>query len=360
MSEEAEKHEKTEDPTQKKLDDARKKGDVAKSQEVSTWFVIAGSTFMCAMLANAMATNLASSMKGYIEHAHAIPLGSEMMSVLWRETGLMIFAAIGLPLCFLALTAIAGNLVQHRAGWTVEPMKPKLSKISPVSGFKRLFSRESLVNFAKGIGKLAIVASVMTLILWPERERLDTLVALDIRLLLPTIQEHALKLMAGVLAILTVIAGLDWMYQKQRWFEKQKMTVREVKDEFKQTEGDPTVRAKLRQVRMERGRQRMISRVPEATVVVTNPTHYSVALQYEASHTAPVCVAKGVDAVALKIREIAEEHDVPILANPPLARALYASVEIDEEIPHEHYKAVAKVIGYVMQLRNRQAWRPSR
>jgi len=356
MSDEPEKHEKTEDPTQKRIDDAQKRGDVAKSQEVSSWFVMAGSTIMMAFLANGMATNLTGSLTGYFQNAHAVQIGGSMMSVLWRETGLMIFAAIGLPMCFLALTAIAGNLVQHKAGWTAEPMKPKLSKISPAKGFKRLFSRESLMNFAKGLGKLTIVAVVMTFVLWPERDRLDTLVMLDMRLLLPTIQEHALKLMGGVLAVLTVIAGLDWMYQRQRWFEKQKMTLREVKDEFKQTEGDPTVRAKIRQVRMERGRRRMIAKVPEATVIVTNPTHYSVALQYEEGYGAPIVVAKGIDEVAMKIREIAREHNVPIMANPPLARALYASVDLDEEIPEEHFKAAAKVIGYVLQMRDRKSW----
>ncbi|MEN0088518.1 MAG: EscU/YscU/HrcU family type III secretion system export apparatus switch protein, partial [Pseudomonadota bacterium] len=146
------------------------------------------------------------------------------------------------------------------------------------------------------------------------------------------------------------------MWQKHKWFEKQKMTVQEVKDEYKQAEGDPAVKAKIRQLRMERGRKRMMAAVPEASVIVTNPTHFSVALKYERGMGAPVCLAKGIDDTALRIREIAKDSDIPIVENPPLARALYATTEVDDEVPEEHFKAVAEVIGFVFRLKQRPGW----
>ncbi|HFQ14878.1 MAG TPA: flagellar biosynthesis protein FlhB, partial [Rhodobacteraceae bacterium] len=161
------------------------------------------------------------------------------------------------------------------------------------------------------------------------------------------------KLIIGALAFVSIVAGLDFIYQRFSWLKKQRMTTKEIKDEYKQTEGDPTVKAKLRQIRAERGRQRMMAAVPDATVVITNPTHYAVALKYEKGMPAPLCVAKGTDAVALRIRSLAKENKVPVVENPPLARALHASIEIDETVPPEHYKAVAEVIGYVLQLQNR-------
>jgi flagellar biosynthetic protein FlhB len=151
--------------------------------------------------------------------------------------------------------------------------------------------------------------------------------------------------------MLAIVAAADYLFQYRQWHERQKMTVRELKEEFKQSEGDPAIKGKMKQVRQVRMRRRMMAAVPKAAVVITNPTHYAIALEYERGMDAPVCVAKGVDALALKIREVAGKHSVPIVENPPLARALHATVEIDQKIPPEHYKAVAEVIGYVMRLR---------
>ena len=168
---------------------------------------------------------------------------------------------------------------------------------------------------------------------------------------LPLAQSLALKLLGAVVAIMAVVAIADYLFQYRQWYEKQKMSLRELKEEFRQSEGDPVIRGKMRQMRQTRQRRRMIAAVPKAAVIITNPTHYSIALQYERGMDAPVCVAKGVDAVALKIREVAAEHSIPVIENPPLARALHATVEVDQAIPIEHYKAVAEVIGYVMRLR---------
>ena len=180
--------------------------------------------------------------------------------------------------------------------------------------------------------------------------RLESLVSVDVVDLLGFTKVLSLKLLGTVVAIMAVVAIIDYLLQYQQWFTRQKMSLRELKDEFKDTEGDPKIKALIRQIRQNKMKKRMMAAVPKATVVITNPTHFAVALSYERGMNAPVCVAKGVDLVARRIREVAAEAGVPVVENPPLARTLHATVEIDEEIPPEHYKAVAEVIGYVMRL----------
>jgi flagellar biosynthetic protein FlhB len=254
-------------------------------------------------------------------------------------------------LLLLALAGIGGNLIQHRLVWSAEALKPKLTKISPIGGLKRQFSKQALVNFAKGVAKLTLLGAIMVALLWPQRQRLEALVAADPVAMLAYVQSLSLELLGAVVAVLAIIAAADYLFQYRQWFERQKMSVRELKEEFRQSEGDPIVKGKIKQIRQNRMRKRMMAEVPTASVVITNPTHYAVALRYEHGMNAPLCVAKGVDAIARKIREVALEHAVPVVENPPLARALHATAEVDREIPPEHYKAVAEVIGYVMRLR---------
>jgi flagellar biosynthetic protein FlhB len=343
--------ERSEDPTQKKLDDALERGDVAKSQEVNTWFIIAGATLILLAFSGQMGGGLQTSLRGLIANAHDIPLDGRAIMHMTGRLGIEILAVIAIPFLLLTLAAIVGNMIQHRLVWSLESLKPKLNKISPGAGLKRLFSKQALANFAKGLAKLSLLAAVMAALLWPERHRLETLVTIDPAAILPLTKALALGVLGSVVAILAIIAAADYLFQYRQWFERQKMSLREMKDEFKQTEGDPMVKGRIRQLRIARMRKRMMAEVPKASVVITNPTHYAIALQYERGMNAPVCLAKGVDAVALKIREIAGKHHIPIVENPPLARALHATVELDREIPTEHYKAVAEVIGYVMKLR---------
>ncbi|MBZ0218689.1 MAG: flagellar biosynthesis protein FlhB [Fimbriimonadaceae bacterium] len=357
MADQPDQTEKTEDPSDKKIDDAYKKGQVPKSQEVSTWFSLATATLVIVLMSNGMVSDFSNTFRIMLSEAHEIPLDAGHIRVLVRHIGFAILSVLWLPMLALIAAALAGNLVQHRLVLSAEPIKPKLSKISPLAGAKRLFSATSLVNFAKGIAKLVIIGVVMYLAVWSDWSKLEGLVHTDVAALLPAVRISATKLLMAAMAILTIIAVLDYAYQRYSWFQKQKMTVKEVKDEYKQMEVDPTVKGKIRQIRMERGRQRMMSNVPQASVVVTNPTHFAVALQYEMGMNAPRCVAKGRDAVALKIREVAAENDVPIIENPPLARTLHASVEIDEEIPEEHFQAVAQLIGFVMQMKSRSGWK---
>ncbi|MBI4273733.1 MAG: flagellar biosynthesis protein FlhB [Rhizobiales bacterium] len=351
MAEDQDDTERTEDPTQKRLDDALKRGDVAKSQEVSTWFMIAGATLILVAFSGQMAGNLSATMAGLIANASLIATDGLSLMTLTGKLGVEILAAVAIPLLLLALAAIGGNLIQHRLVWSAEGLKPKLSKISPAAGVKRLVSKQSLANFLKGLAKLALVGSVMTALLWPQRDRLESLVMMDLAALLPLSLSLSLQMLGTVVAVLALIAAADFMFQYRQWYERQKMSLREMKDEFKQTDGDPAVKARIRRIREARMRKRMMAAVPKATVVITNPTHYSIALKYDRGDNAPVCLAKGIDTIALKIREVAAQHAIPIVENPPLARALHATVEIDQEIPPEHYKAVAEVIGYVMRLR---------
>jgi flagellar biosynthetic protein FlhB len=262
-------------------------------------------------------------------------------------------AAVAIPFVLLMLAAICGNLIQHRLVWSAEPLRPSLSKISPIAGLRRLFSKQALMNFAKGLAKLVLIGAVMTALMWPQRFRLEGLVMVDLAALLLLTKSLSLEILGTVVAILAIVAAADYLFQYRQWFERQKMSMQELREEFKQSEGDPAIKAKMRQLRQARMRKRMMAAVPKASVVVTNPNHYAVALQYDPGMNAPVCVAKGLDLIALKIREVASAHDVPVVENPPLARALHATVDIDEEVPPEHYKAVAEIIGYVMKLRRR-------
>jgi len=342
---------RTEDPTQKRLDEAVRRGDVAKSQEVSTWFIIAGATLILAAFSTSMVGSLATSLRGVVANAHDIPMnGHGALSIAFR-LGAETLAAVAIPLILLMVAAIGGNMIQHRLVWSAEPLRPNLSKISPAAGLRRLFSKQALVNFAKGLAKLVLIGTVMAALMWPKRHRLETMVMTDLASLLMLTRSLSLEILGTVVAILAFVAAADYLFQYRQWFERQKMSMQELREEFKQTEGNPTIKARLRQLRYSRMRRRMMAAVPKATVVITNPTHYAVALQYDQGMNAPVCLAKGVDLIALKIREVANKHNVPLVENPPLARALHAGVEIDEEIPAEHYKAVAEIIGYVMKLR---------
>jgi flagellar biosynthetic protein FlhB len=249
------------------------------------------------------------------------------------------------------LAAIAGNMIQHRLVWSSESLKPKLSKISPGAGFKRIFGKQAVANFAKGLFKLVALGAVMTAVMWPERHRLEAMVRFDPAAIMGVTTGMTMHLLGAVVAMLAVVAIADYFFQYRTWYERQKMTLQEMKEEFKQSEGDPHVKGRIRQLRQQRMKKRMMAAVPKASVVITNPTHYSVALAYDRGMAAPVCVAKGVDNIAFKIREVAKEHDIPIVENVPLARSLYATVDIDEEIPVEHYHAVAEVIGFVMRLK---------
>jgi flagellar biosynthetic protein FlhB len=351
MADEHDAAEKTEDPTQKRLDDAHDRGDVAKSQEVNTWFMIAGATLVLSTFSGSIGGGILMPLRNLVANSWMIHADGPALLTLSRSLGIAMIAALGVPLLLLMIAAVAGNLMQHRLVWSGESLKPKLSKISLLAGAKRIFGKQAAANFAKGIFKVAALGAVMTAILWPERHRLDAMVRFDPAAILGATTTLTLQLLGAVVALLALVAVADYFFQYRQWFERQKMSLREIKEEFKQSEGDPHIKARIRQLRHARMKKRMMAAVPKASVIITNPTHYAVALSYDRGMSAPVCVAKGVDSIALKIREVAKAHAIPIVENVALARALHATVEIDDEIPVEHYHAVAEIIGYVMGLK---------
>ena len=299
---------KTEDPTQKRLDEALKRGDVVKSQEVNTWFIIAGGTLVLSAFAGSMGTSLTATMRGLIANAHTINMEGPALPRLFEKICTEMIASVAIPFLLLMLAALGGNLIQHKLVWSAEALTPKLSKISPAAGFKRLFGKQALASFAKGLIKLVLVGTVLTVLMWPERGRIMALERAEPAVILTLAQTLALKLLGAVVAMMAIVAIADYLFQYRQWFERQKMSLRELKEEFKQSQGDPAIKGKLKQTRNTRARKRMMANVPKAAVIITNPTHYSIALQYERGMAAPICVAKGVDAVAMKIREVANEH----------------------------------------------------
>jgi flagellar biosynthesis protein FlhB len=355
MAEAHDDTEHSEDPTQKRLDEALERGDVVKSQEVNAWFIIAAATLALLAFSNSMGSGLTSTFRGLIANSYAIPVDGGGVLKLFQLLGLEIMAAVAIPFLLLMLAAIAGNMIQHRLVWSTEGLRPSLSKISPAAGFKRLFSKQAVANFVKGLLKLALLGAIMASLLWPQRYRLESVIGMDPLAVAVLSKTLSLELLGAVVAVLALIAAADYLFQYRTWYEKQKMSLKEIRDEFKETDGDPKIKAKIRQLRQSRVRKRMMAAVPTATVVITNPTHFAVALKYDRGMAAPICVAKGQDNIALRIREVAKQNNVPVVENPPLARALHATVEVDQEINPEHYKAVAEVIGHIMRLNRSMA-----
>ncbi len=345
------KDQKTHDPTQKKLDDALKKGDVVKSQDLVSWLMLFIATLIIATMAAGSAGGLAVPLKNLLANADMVSVDRAGLMGLTVSLVLAVGVALGLPFLGLFLAGVAGNMVQHPLVLSGEGLKPKFSKISPMAGFKRIFGKDAFVNFLKGLAKIGVVGTVIFTVLWPQRGAIDSLVRMDVEMLLPHAFGIVMNVLIAVVAIMAIVALADYVYQYRRWYERQKMSMHEIKEEFKQSDGNPEIKGKIKQIRRERSRKRMMANVPQATVVITNPTHFAVALKYETGMQAPVCVAKGADLIALKIRELATANDVPIVENVPLARALHAAVEVDQPIEEEHYKAVAEVIGYVMRLK---------
>jgi flagellar biosynthetic protein FlhB len=353
MAEAADREDRTEEPTQKRLDDAINRGDVAKSQEVSTFLALGAMTLALLVAGGWSGQSLTLGLRHYLGNAHLVPDGPAALLAAGRGALLIGLQAAAVPVGLLVVAALAGGLLQHRPLWTFEPLKPQFSRLSPGAGFKRILGLQAVGRFGKGLLKILIVGAVASLALWGERDRVEALITLEAADLVRAMMQIAMRLLTIVLAIYAVLSIGDYMVARFSWMKRLRMSKQELKDEMKEQDGNPEIKAKLRQLRAQRVRKRMMAEVPKATVVITNPTHFAVALRYEKGQAAPICVAKGVDELALRIRSVAEEHQVPIVENPPLARALHASVEIEDEIPVEHYKAVAEVIGFVLRLNRR-------
>ena len=343
--------EKTEQPTAKKLSDARKKGNVARSQEINSWATLLGLLICLVTLIPWLMSKVTLMNFVFLESPHSIEVNNESIQGLFRVTATELFLVVGPILFFFLILGFLATFIQVGRTFSWEKTKPKWNKVSPLSGIKRLISPRSLVEFAKGLVKLVLVGLVLFFVALPLLDDIELFPGFDLFVSFKRIQEIAVILVFWTIAIMSIVAALDFAYQKHDHIKKLRMTKQEVKDEHKHLEGDPKVKARLAQIRQERQRARMIANVTEADIVITNPTHYAVALKYEINTMpAPILVAKGVDELALRMRDVADENEVPIVENPPLARALYAAVELNESIPEHLYHAVAEVIGYVFRL----------
>ncbi|PWR19814.1 flagellar biosynthesis protein FlhB [Zavarzinia compransoris] len=352
MAEDQDDSSKTEEPSAKRLQDAEKRGDLLKSAEIGHWFGLAAGLGAIVIIATVTGPRIGRRLAGFLDHSHAIPLDGKGGVAVLAEVGGDLIVGLGLPLLLLVVAAIAGHAVQHKIIFSAEKMKPDLAKLSPIKGLGRIFSRQGLMEFAKGIAKITAVGAGATIAAMPTFDVLVTTPHYELTELSGLILRSVIRLFGGALVVLAVIAGADYLFQRFERLRRLRMTKQEVKDEHKQSEGDPEIKGRQRQMARARMRRRMMAQVPTADVVVTNPTHFAVALKYDSETMgAPRVVAKGVDSLAARIRKAAEDASVPLVENPPLARALYAAVEVDDEVPPEHYKAVAEVIGFVLRRR---------
>ena len=349
MSDRPDDFQKTEEPTQKRLEDARKKGDAPKSQEVIAASMLAAAALVGWLFAGSAAKGIAEAGIAFIDHPHTIFVDGRNLVRVFMASTIGVAAALALPGFVFFTSALLANTVQARPVFAPDRLKPQWSRLSPIAGFKRIFGPSGLFNFSKGVAKIVLVGAILVFALWPDRDLLTVAIFSDARALLSLLVASTLKLIGLSVAAMVVLAALDAGYQRHAWRKRLRMTKDEVRRELKETEGDPQLKARLRGQREAVSRRRMMVAVEDATVLIMNPTHFAVALKYEfGNDAAPICVAKGVDDLALRMRAVANDNGVPVIENPPLARALHAAADLDQEIPIEHYEAVAKIIGVIM------------
>ncbi len=361
MSESQEQSQKTEEPTHKRLEDARKKGQLANSREINSFFILTVFAVIIIVLLPHIMQQARPVFLPFIESPEEFQVDEESYLQLFKDTAAKSAMLLLLPLALAVAAALSAGFLQSRLNFSWDPLIPKLEKISPLKGLKRLFSLKSFIEFIKGIFKITLVGIIATIAIWPYMREMNLLPDMEVMEMLALLALLAKRMLIGVLIVMLFIAALDYSYQRYEYIKGLRMTKQEVRDEYKQQEGDPLVKQKLRSIRMERGRRRMMAAVPQSDVVITNPTHYAVALKYDPEEMmAPTLVAKGTDKVALRIREMAKEHKVTVMRNPPLARALYDNVEIDETIPHEYFQTVAEIIAYVYRLKGKKLEAPKK
>lgn len=355
MADEQDDSQKTEEPTHKRLEDARKKGQVASSREINSFFIL----FVFGLIVTAFAPYILRGVNAvlfpFIARPEQIATDAGNLIRVTRHLAADIGVVMIVPVALALFAALGAGFLQNGFNASWEPLKPKLEKISPLKGLKRMFSMKSVVEFIKGILKISLVGIVGTLVIMPYMPYVPLLPSEDTQDILRFIATLTRRMIIGMLIVIFLIAALDYLYQRFEYMKNLRMSKQEIKEEYKQQEGDPHLKQKLKQIRMERARGRMMAAVPKADVVITNPTHYAVALKYEPdSMRAPVLIAKGTDTAAQRIKEIAFKNKIPVLRNPVLARSLYADVEVDASIPQQHYMVVAKIISYVFKLKGKK------
>jgi flagellar biosynthetic protein FlhB len=347
--------EKTEQATPKRKQEARRKGQVGKSKEVVSLCVLVAGILFLFFEGKEMAQSLGNMMQKTFLDIPGVASG-DFNTVAFCEESAEYFLKMVLPIMLVvSLVAVLANYVQIGFIWSVEPLAPKVSKINPVEGAKRIFSKRSLVELGKSVAKIIIVGWAAFSTLKGELGHLAELSYQDKIQILSYLGESSLKVVTRSCYVIALLALLDYLYQRWEFSQSLKMTKQEVKEEFKQTEGDPMVKARIRSIQREMARRRMMEEVKKADVVITNPTHLSVALRYDSANmSAPKVVAKGAEKLAFKIRKIASDNGVPLFENKALAQNLYKTVDIGQEIPNAFYRAVAEILAYVYGLKKKQ------
>ena len=355
VAEDDDESSKTEEPSERKISKAKEEGDIAISQDAKSFIMLLGMLFVVWLLLPILFKWFYVMAVKFIESPDTIPVDERHIRLLFTQMTIGLFKILSIPFAIFIVLGLFASIAQTGFVFAPKKLEPDWNKLNIFAALPKFINMKKIVESIKGIIKIVVIAFISILVIRPYLEKVNLMPTMDTIAILTFIHKVVVLLIFTVVIATLVIAIADFAYQKYAHLKKLRMTKQEVKDEYKQMEGDPLVKSRIRQIRMERARHRMMDAVPKADVVIVNPTHYAVALEYKSDKMdAPVLVAKGLDNIALKIREIAEEHEVPIVENPPLARALFASVEIDEMIPSEHFKAVAEVIGYVMQLKNPQ------
>lgn len=349
--------EKTEDATTKKLEDVRKEGNVAKSREIPTAATFLA-LFVCLKFAMGYVGN--SLLKTFSEYYGLFNRYTEngLDTAAFRyllTAGILDLLKVCAPFFILGfVVAFLSDALQFKFQVTGKPLQPKFSKMNPINGFKRMFSPNTLIELLKAVVKIIVITYLAYGVYNDHKNELFLLYDMGIQQSVLLMYDVILELCIKVCIFFCVIAAADFMYQKWKFRQDNKMTKQEVKDEFKNSEGDPKVKGQQRQRMQQASQRRMMAAIPEADVVITNPTHFAVALSYKSGQgQAPIVVAKGADFLAAKIKDIAKEHQVEIVENKPLARMLYYNVDVNAEIPQELYQAVAEVLAYVYQLHNK-------
>jgi len=355
MAESETGQERSEEPTAKKLEDARKKGQIARSRDFNTMVIIALASTTLIMMGHVMVSDLGEIMSRYFQPARADiydPIGV----VRWFYAAIL--DGVWLMVPFLALMLLGALFAPISiGGWafSMETITPKLSKLNPIKGLKKVFSAKGLMELVKAMAKFFLVAAVALIVIWANVDAYLQLGNMPMKSALVKAGELITWAFLLVTIALMIISAIDVPFQIWDHKKQMKMTLQEVKDEMKDTEGKPEVKAKIRQTQRQMAEARMMDAVPDADVVITNPTHFAVALKYDPENMrAPLVLAKGADLVAANIRRVASANEILLLETPPLARALYHTTEIGQEIPHGLYVAVAQVLAYVFQLREVQ------
>ncbi len=344
---------KTEDPSERKIEKAKEEGDIAVSQDAKSFIMLIAMLFVVWLIIPLMFRWFYSFSLKFIESPETIPVDPRHLRLLFTHSVLGLLKILGIPFAIFMIAGVIASIYQTGFIYAPKKLEPNWNKLNIFAALPNFINMKKIVESIKGIIKIAVISFISILVVRPYLEKVNLMPTMEIMAILKFIHKAVVLLIFTVVIAVFVIAIADYLYQRYAHLKKLRMTKQEVKEEYKQTEGDPMVKSRIRQVRMERARHRMMENVPRADVVIVNPTHYAVALEYKMDKMdAPVVVAKGLDFLALRIREVAEENEIPIVENPPLARALFASVEVDQTIPPEHFKAVAEVIGYVMQLKN--------